>query len=85
MPLKKKSENKTMDMEKYRRDYYEENAREIIELNKGNYYKRKYGLTDDDLTFFGEHSLEAGKVLSILTKMKDTHPNYVSAILKRFI
>jgi hypothetical protein len=81
----KKSENKTTDMKKYRQDYYEENAREIIEITKGNYYKRKYGLTDEDLTYFGEHSLEAGKVLSILTKMKEIHPNYVSAILKRFI
>ena len=85
MPYKKKGENKTTDMGKYRKDYYEENALEIIAINKGNYYKKKYGLTEDDLTFFGEHSLEAGKVLSILTKMKDTHPNYVSAILGRFI
>jgi hypothetical protein len=85
MPIKSKKENKTTDMKKYRQDYYEDNAKEIIEITKNNYYKRKYGLTDEDLECFGEHSLEAGKVLSILTKMGETHPSLVAIIVKRFV
>lgn len=85
MPRVKKTENKTADMKKYRQDYYEDNAQEIIEINKGNYYKRKYGLTDEDLVYFGDYSLEAGKVLSLLVKMKENNPQYVSNILRRFV
>jgi hypothetical protein len=78
-----KKENKTADMTKYRAEYYATKSESIIERTSNNYYKRKYGLTDEDLVAFGEHSLDAGKAIHILRNLKTINPDLVQSIITK--
>jgi len=78
-----KREKKTADMQKYRAEYSAEKSADIIERTSNNYYKKKYGMTDEDLEAYGDLSLDAGKAIHLLRIIKANKPELLPSILSK--
>jgi hypothetical protein len=64
---------KTADLSQYYKDYRNEHLGHIRNLDKVKYYKKK-GLTDDDLSRYGEYAGEMFKLKNLIISLRDREP-----------
>lgn len=77
-PVKTK---KTEDMNKYMKDYRENNLEHFHNLEKTKYYKKRYNLDEEFLTKFGEHSGNVYKLITSFNTIKEIEPELIPHIL----
>ncbi len=78
---KKPKCNKTSDLVQYQRDYRETHAEHLRNLDKVNYYKRKYNLDKEFIALFGEFSGDAFKIIKEFNELTKKHPELAPHII----
>jgi hypothetical protein len=71
---------KTADLSQYYKDYRETHLGHIRNLDKVKYYKKK-GLTDDDLSRYGEFAGEMFKLKNLIISLRDREPILLAEII----
>jgi predicted ATP-dependent protease len=80
-PMKQK-QNKTENMANYMKQYREENIDHFRNLEKTNYYRRKYKLDDEFINKFGELSGNVYKLVLAFNEIKNKEPQLIPHILQ---
>ena len=80
-----KKQNKTDDMEAYHKEYREKNAQRLKNKDRVRFYKMKYGMNDDFIEKYGDHSADVFKLILDYVKIKEKNPQLAESILEEFI
>jgi len=71
---------KTADLSQYYKEYRETHLGHIRNLDKVKYYKKK-GLTEDDLSRYGEYAGEMFKLKNLIISLRDREPVLLAEII----
>lgn len=81
---KQQKKNKTTDISQYQKDYRENNAEHLRNLDKVNYYKKKYNLEKDFLGLFGEYSGDVYKIIRDFNELTKKCPELAPHVISHF-
>jgi hypothetical protein len=68
---------KIVDKNEYFRKYRQENGEHIRNLEKVKYWRQR-GLTEEEISKFGEYAGDIYKMKLIIKKLKDVAPNLIT-------
>ena len=69
----------------WKRKDYQKNSDTIRAKNKAYYYKKKFGLTCDDMKNYDILLPEVGIIMENLNKIKKSKPDLINIILKNYL
>jgi hypothetical protein len=72
---------KTADLSQYYKEYRENHLGHIRNLDKVKYYKKK-GLTEDELSKYGEYAGEMFKLKNLIISLKNREPILLNEIIQ---
>ena len=72
---------KTENIEDYHKEYRQQHLNHIKNMERVNYYKRQYKLSDDYISKFGEYSARVFKIQQEFSKIKDECPELIEHII----
>jgi hypothetical protein len=68
----------------WKRKDYAENGDKIKAKNKAYYYKKKCGLSSEDMKIYDIHLPLVAKVMDNLNKLKDVKPELIELVLQKY-
>ena len=68
----------------WKRKDYAENSDKIKAKNKAYYYKKKFGLSTEDMKTYDIHLPLVAKVIDNLNKLKDVKPELIELVLQKY-
>ena len=68
----------------WKRKDYAENGDKIKAKNKAYYYKKKCGLSSEDMKIYDIHLPLVAKVIDNLNKLKDVKPELIELVLQKY-
>lgn len=80
---KKQKQNKTADWLAYQKEYRENNLEHIRNLDRLNYYKKKYNLEKEFIGLFGEYSGDVFKIIKAFNELSEKCPELTPHIISQ--
>jgi len=81
----KKTADKTKYMREYKREQYKSNGELIKAKNKSYYFKRRYGLSTEDMKLYDTYLPLIAKIRKNLDELKEAKPDFIMKVLGEYL
>jgi hypothetical protein len=81
----KKTADKTKYMREYKREQYKSNGELIKAKNKSYYFKRRYGLSTEDMKLYDTYLPLIAKIRKNLDELKEAKPDFIMKVLEEYL
>lgn len=81
----KKTADKTKYMREYKREQYKVNGDLMKAKNKSYYFKRRYGLSSEDMKLYDMYLPLIAKIRKNLDELKKVKPDFIMKVLEEYL